>query len=174
MVVEVYTYSRLKGKFMILSIKKNIDILLVTTIVITLSAIGKICTEIGMPWYQLLSLPAVTPPDWVFGIVWTALYVMAGCAAVILIREFKHNNYYYLIIKFFLIMALLNAAWSYMFFVNRSISGALIDCIVLFLTCCSIIALTWRQARTVALLLLPNALWIAFALYLNYQILLLN
>lgn len=153
---------------------KNLDILLVSLTVIAVSTFGTLFTMRGEEWYQTLALPSITPPSWVFGIVWTTLYVMCGCAALILIRSYKHTYYYYFAIRLLLTAAVLNITWSYLFFVHHSIAGALIDCIVIEFIFITLLTLTWQDARTVALLLLPSALWIAFAVVINYQILLLN
>jgi len=159
---------------MISRIMKNLDVLVVSFCVITLSVVGKILTEMGMGWYATLNLPSIMPPSWVFGAVWTVLYLLAACAAIILMRAYKHVGYYQTVLGFFLLLVILNPLWSYLFFIEHSIAAALLDIIIMEFTLITIIFYAWEDAKTIALLMLPAALWVAFALYLNYQILLLN
>ncbi len=153
---------------------KNMDIIVVSLCVTLLSGFGKIFTQQGLSWYHTLNTPTIMPPDYVFGIVWTILYTLSACAVIILIRSYKHTMYWRWIIALFGINAFLSLAWSYLFFIHRSIDGALIDCIVMEFNLITVCMLLWSDARRIALLLLPNVLWVAFALYLNYQMLLLN
>lgn len=159
---------------MISRIMKNLDVIVISFCVITLSLVGKILTEMGMGWYRTLNFPSMMPPNWVFGAVWTVLYILSACAAVILIRAYKHIGYYQTILGFFIILAILNPLWSYLFFVEHSISAALLNIIVMEFILMTIIFLTWQDAKYIAFLMLPTAIWVAFALYLNYQMLLLN
>jgi tryptophan-rich sensory protein len=159
---------------MVSRIMKNIDIIIVSLIVTILSTFGKIASDLGMNWYQSLNLPPLTPPSWVFGLTWTLLYIFAACAVIILMRSYKHIGYYRSILGLFALCAILNIVWSYVFFIHNSIAGALIDCIVIEFNLITIIAATWHDARTLALLMLPGAVWVVFALYINYQILFLN
>lgn len=159
---------------MISRIMKNLDVILISLCVASLSAVGKIFTDMGLDWYRTLQLPSITPQNWVFGIVWTIIYILSACALVTLIRAYKHVGYYQTFLGFFLLLAILNPLWSYLFFIEHSIAAALLDAIVMEFTLITIIFYVWEDARTIALLMLPAALWVAFAIYLNYQILLLN
>ncbi len=159
---------------MVSRIMKNLDVLLISLCVVVLSTVGKILTDMGMVWYNTLVLPSLTPPNWVFGVVWPILYILVACAAVILVRAFKHVGYYQTVLGFFCLLVILNPLWSYLFFIEYSIAAALLDAIVMEFTIITIIVYTWQDARNIALLMAPAALWVAFAIYLNYQILLLN
>ncbi len=159
---------------MILRIVKNLDVIIISFCVATLSGLGKIFTDMGLDWYRELKFPQMMPENWVFGAVWTVLYILAACAVVILVRAYKHIGYYQAFLGFFLVLAILNPLWSYLFFIEHSISAALLDSIVMEFILITIIIYAWQDARAIALLMLPVALWTAFAIYLNYQILLLN
>ncbi|MBY0110058.1 MAG: tryptophan-rich sensory protein [Candidatus Babeliaceae bacterium] len=159
---------------MISRIMKNLDVIIISSCVVTLSVLGKIFTNTGLDWYRTLNLPHLVPENWVFGAVWTVLYILAACATVILVRAYKHIGYYQTFLGFFLLLAILNPLWSYLFFIEHSISAALLASIVMEFILITIIVYAWNDARIIALLMVPSALWIAFAIYLNYQILLLN
>jgi tryptophan-rich sensory protein len=153
---------------------KNLDAIVVSICVIALSVIGKTLTEAGMDWYATLQLPSMTPPSWLFGLVWTIIYILSACAVVTLIRAYKHIGYYQTILGFFALLTILNPLWSYLFFIEHSISAALLDAIVMEFILITIIFYTWQDAKSIALFMLLPALWVAFAICLNYQILLLN
>ena len=72
------------------------------------------------------------------------------------------------ILVLFIIAAVLSGLWPYLFFVHCTMLGALLDGIVLMLTLMLIVALTWRDARVIALLLLPLVGLLSYVLYLNY------
>lgn len=159
---------------MVLRIKKNIDIVSIGLLTGLFSGLSRAMYYQGEDWYMTLLLPALTPTHWVFGVVWSCLYIFFACALTQLVRGYKHTVYYRLVLLLFLLTALLSLAWSYIFFVHQSIPGSLVDCIVIEFLLITIINLTWKDARSIALLVLPIALWIAFALYINYKILVLN
>jgi translocator protein len=117
-------------------------------------------------WYRTLQRPPLTPPDWVFGPVWTALYVMIGLSIVLYIRAPKPGNAYpvYLLLAVHLTT---NFVWAYLFFGLRSPLAALLDIAVLDLTLVWL-AVAFRSASgPAAALLLPYLLWVSFATYLN-------
>ena len=156
-------------------LRKNNDIIIITVIILALTLIGRMCSQYGMYWYRSqLALPSIVPPDWVFPVVWTSIYIMCAAAALILVRSYEHTFYYRRILGLFVINAVLNLAWTYLFFVHHAIFGALLDAIVLELTLILLIALTWWDARIISWLLLPYACWVGFAIYLNYLVYLMN
>lgn len=159
---------------MISRIMKNLDVIAIGSCVIILATVSTIFSYLGMSWYDSLTLPVLTPPRWVFGIVWTTLYIFIQWALVILIRGYKHIGYYFTILGLFVLLAILNPLWSYLFFIEHSSAAALLDAIVIEFTLLTIILYVWDDARNIALLLIPSAVWVLFAMYLNYQILMLN
>ncbi len=159
---------------MISRIIKNIDIFLISLCVTLLAVIGKFIVKHEQAWYNTLNLPKLVPSSWMFSLAWSILYVGCACASLTLIRVYKNNRYYRLMIGLFILSAILNLLWMYLFFIHHSIAGALITNIVLEFILITILLLTWSKARSVALLVLPSALWVLFGIYLNYYILLLN
>lgn len=159
---------------MISRIMKNLDVIAISSIVIILAVVGRMFGNLGMSWYDSLTLPVLTPPHWVFGFVWTTLYIFIAWALVILVRGYKHIGYYFTILGLFMLLAILNPLWSYLFFIEHSSAAALLDAIVMEFTLLTIILYVWDDARAIALLLIPAAVWVVFAMYLNYQILMLN
>jgi tryptophan-rich sensory protein len=122
-------------------------------------------------WYQTLAAPPFAPPDWVFGPVWTALYLMMGLAAYLATRAARRSaadeRISHLAVALFLVQLALNGLWSILFFGLHSPGLALVEIVLLWLA----IGLTARQfsrlSRPAAALLLPYWAWVSFATVLN-------
>lgn len=125
-------------------------------------------------WYQTLNKPALNPPDWVFGPVWTVLYVMMALAAWCVWRRAGSWRRAMGAGVAYLLQLALNLLWSVVFFGWRSPAGALVVIVLLWLA----IAWTlWRFAqhtRLAAALLAPYLAWVSFAGLLNLLIVRLN
>jgi translocator protein len=124
-------------------------------------------------WYAGLVKPALTPPGWVFGPVWTLLYAMMGTAAWLVWRTL--GVYGALIpLGLFLGQLALNALWSYLFFGLQRPGLALLDIVALWLAILATLVNFWRAYASAGLLLLPYLFWVSFATYLNFQFWRLN
>ena len=120
-------------------------------------------------WYGKLNRSSLTPPDWVFPIVWGALYVMIGIAALKL-HSPPNSSTRKLAVKLFNLQLLANGLWSYLFFGKHQVLIALVDIFVMIL---STAGCMW-MAPSVRFWLLPYLIWIMFAAYLNFSIYQLN
>jgi translocator protein len=124
-------------------------------------------------WYSTLSRPALTPPDWVFAPVWTVLYIMiAVSTAMYYFSPIKHRLT--LTTAVLAVHLLTNFAWTYIFFSLQSPGLALADFILLDLSLLPVVVSFWKANRLSGVLLLPYALWVIFATYLNYGFYRLN
>ncbi len=125
-------------------------------------------------WYQTLHKPALNPPDWVFGPVWTVLYAMMALAAWCVWRRAGGWRRAAGAGVAYLLQLALNLFWSVVFFGWRSPSGALVVIVLLWL---AIVWTLWRFAphsRLAAALLAPYLAWVSFAGLLNLLIVRLN
>ena len=123
-------------------------------------------------WYINLHKPSFNPPKWVFGPVWTILYMMMGVVFG-KIWDNRNNNKPLLIL--FIIQLIYNLAWSPIFFYFQRIDFALYDIILLWTTLLFIILISlFRKAQIIAILLIPYFLWVSFAVILNLRIYQLN
>ena len=136
------------------------------------SAIGGIATiAFKEPWYSLLVKPSFNPPSWIFGPVWTTLYLMMTIAIWIFWHS-KNRNMNTVYIYF--IHIIFNTTWSIVFFVFHKITLALIVLVILILL---IIILMIRFKRVNLLsyyLMIPYLLWCFYALLLNLSLIILN
>jgi translocator protein len=122
-------------------------------------------------WYQELNKPSFNPPDWVFGPVWTALYIAMAFAAW---KVWRRHGLTRLAMTLFAVQLVLNLGWSVLFFGMREIGLALMEIAVLFI---AIVRTAFAFARidtVAALLLVPYLTWVAFAAMLNWVIWRLN
>jgi translocator protein len=121
------------------------------------------------PWYAALIKPDIVPPGWVFGAVWTVLYVMLGIVLAILIHARGARNRW-LAIGLFGVQFLLNLIWSPLFFGAHQVSlatGLLLAILVIAIAATVAI----RQVRPIAAwLMLPYLVWLGFASVLNLSI----
>jgi tryptophan-rich sensory protein len=122
-------------------------------------------------WYPLLNKPGFTPPDWLFGPVWTALYVLMGIAAWrVWCAKAKARE----ALALFGLQLVLNLAWSLIFFGLHGIGAAVAVIVVLEAAILATIAAFRKIDRLAAALLVPYALWVAFATVLNIAVWRLN
>lgn len=121
-------------------------------------------------WYPTLNKPSWTPPSWLFGPVWTLLYLMMAVAAWLVWRAGNSKG---ALILFWAQLAL-NLAWSFLFFGARSPTLGLIDIILLWIAIAATIFAFALHNRVAAFLLVPYLAWVSFATALNSAIYLLN
>lgn len=123
-------------------------------------------------WYAGLQKPPGTPPDAVFPVVWTLLYLMMGIAAARVARSAHPLRQAAL--RLFWLQLLLNAAWTVLFFGLRLPLPALLELLLLDAAVLLTLVVFRRIHRLAGALLLPYLLWILYATYLNAGIVLLN
>lgn len=166
--------------------KPNYIIIPLITIIVAL--VGSAFTTIGMPWYDsVLIQPELTPPKWLFPVAWNTIFLLTTISALIvwnkgtakkkflfILIDKKPSEKHWWIVTLFLMNALLNVLWSYLFFTQQMIGAAFIEMLILELTLVLLIWMIWDISKAASLLLLPYAGWVAFATYLTYQIWILN
>lgn len=144
-------------------------------ICLLVGVIGSFFTTPSIPtWYAGLVKPVFNPPNWVFGPVWTALYIMMGVSAWLVLKKCKEDQNAKAALVIFGIQLLLNGIWSPVFFGLKSALGGLIVIVVLLIMIAKTILVFWRISKTSALLLVPYILWVAFATVLNFYLWRLN
>ena len=121
----------------------------------------------NMNWFHSLKKPEFAPPDWIFGPVWSVLYVMIFLSLIFFLRT-GGLRYKILPITFFIIQLLLNFSWSYVFFNLQRIDWALIIIALLWITLLITIIMFYKYSKIAAWLLVPYFLWVSFASYLNF------
>jgi tryptophan-rich sensory protein len=142
---------------------------LIVSLVIPLSvgAVAGMFTSQAVPtWYASLNRPSFSPPNWVFGPVWTTLYLLLGISFFLIWKE-NPSQKRNLAIKVFAVQMLLNFAWSFIFFYFNMIGIALIEIILLWISIAVMIFLFYKIKPLAAYLNIPYLLWVSFATILN-------
>jgi benzodiazapine receptor len=121
-------------------------------------------------WYAQLHKAAFTPPNWLFGPVWTCLYVLIAVAGWRTWRRDPHGG----AMRLWWLQLLLNFLWSPVFFVAHQISIALAIIAALLAATAAFIVASWPADRVSAALFVPYFFWVGFATALNASIVALN
>lgn len=124
-------------------------------------------------WYQELTKPEWTPPGWLFGPVWSILYLSMGIAASIVWNS-KRSHRIDIPITVFIIQLVINALWSWIFFGKHTLLYSVIDITLLLIFIIITIFLFYKVNKKAGLILIPYLLWVSFATVLNFNIYLLN
>ncbi|MBI5530970.1 MAG: tryptophan-rich sensory protein [Candidatus Doudnabacteria bacterium] len=151
---------------------KNIAMLIVWVVVAELAGgIGSIFTAPNIAsWYTELVKPSFNPPSWVFGPVWTTLFLFMGIAAFLVWQKGWDRKQVKIALAVFMAQLVLNVAWSAIFFGQRNLGGAFAEIIILWLAILANIILFVKISKKAAWLLVPYILWVSFAGFLNFTI----
>jgi translocator protein len=124
-------------------------------------------------WYASLNKPFFSPPNWVFGPVWTTLYIMMGISIALVVEKapkIKRNDF----LGIFAFQLILNFLWSVVFFGIHQPLPAFIIIIALWINILVLILLFRKYSLAASLLLVPYLLWVSFASFLNLAVVYLN
>lgn len=124
-------------------------------------------------WYAALVKPALTPPDWVFPVAWTVIYILLGLTLALILHA-RGSRLRGPAIALFAVQMAVNLTWSPVFFGMHEVTWALAIIGMMFVLTVAMCALFVRIRTLAAVLLVPYLGWILFAAYLNYGILDLN
>lgn len=124
-------------------------------------------------WYQEMEKPAWNPPGWIFGPVWTSLYLMMAIAAW---RVWQNGGFTQQgpSLKLFLIHLVVNASWSPIFFGLKRPDFAFGIILILWILIVATVRSFSRVDKTSSILLIPYLLWVSFASFLNFTLWRLN
>ncbi|SFM19469.1 TspO/MBR family protein [Methanolobus profundi] len=125
-------------------------------------------------WYVSLEKPAIVPPGWSFSVVWPILYLLMGISLYLIWQKGWRSPGIKVAMYVFGIQLFLNFLWSLLFFGLRSPLMGFIDILALWVLILVNIVVFSRISRTAGLILVPYLLWVSFAAYLNYYLMILN
>ena len=126
-------------------------------------------------WYAALNRPSWTPPSWVFGPVWTVLYLLMGIAAWrVWVRHGFGDRRARRALVFYLVHLIFNAAWTWLFFGMQMLTAAAIEIVILWMMIAALVTVFWKLDRLAGALLLPYLLWVTYAATLSIGFAVLN
>ncbi len=137
--------------------------------IVAVLGLGLVIGSVTRPdgWYAALAKPPFSPPNWIFGPVWSVLYVMIAVAGA---RTFERGGSF----RLWLGQMTLNFLWTPAFFVLHQPRVALVIILAMLATITAFIVRRWNADRVSALLFVPYAAWVGFASLLNAAIVVLN
>jgi translocator protein len=123
-------------------------------------------------WYRRLAKPGWTPPDWLFPIAWTVLYI--AMAIAVWRVAYSDGPWVYPAVAFWSAQIVLNALWSPVFFGLRRLGAAMVVIVFLWLAVAATTAAFLQVDAVAGLMLVPYLVWVSYAGALNFAILRMN
>ena len=150
---------------------KYLSLGLILLVTFVASGVGSFVTSsFKEPWYSEILLPSFNPPSWVFGPVWTILYIFMSVAAWSAWKKTSDKK----ILQIYFIHIFFNSIWSVIFFGFHQIFIALIDLGIILIFVIWLIRIYYQVNKISFLLMMPYLLWSSYALILNGAIFYLN
>lgn len=141
---------------------------------LSIGIIGGVATASGVnDWFATIEKPSFNPLNYLFGPVWSCLYMLMGVSVFLILQATKSDNRINAI-RIFCFQLVLNFCWSFIFFKFHQIGWAFVEIIFIWL---SILVMIWsflKINKTAAYLQIPYFLWVSFASVLNGSLWILN
>lgn len=125
-------------------------------------------------WYKTLSKPSFNPPNWVFGPVWTILYLLMGISAYLIWQKGVNKKKVKVALSIFGLQLILNFLWSFLFFGLHSPLVSFVEIILFWIMILFTIFKFYKLSKPASYLLIPYIFWVSFAAILNLSIVILN
>jgi benzodiazapine receptor len=155
-------------------VNKTLKLILCLLITLAIGSISGIATAAGIKsWYLTLNKPFFNPPNYLFGPVWTLLYLLMGISIYLILQTPKTDMRKKAIIIFCVQLGL-NFLWSFLFFKFQRVGIAFIEILLIWASILTMILTFYKLNKTAALLQIPYLLWVSFASILNGAIWWLN
>ena len=150
---------------------KYLSLIIILLITFLAPMIGSYATTVFKePWYSEITLPSFNPPSWVFGPVWSTLYLLMSLAA----WKVWTNNFDKKLLKIYFIHLIFNSSWSIVFFGFHQIGLALLNLIIILIFIIILMKEYFIKDKISFYLMVPYASWSSYALVLNSAIFVLN
>ena len=150
---------------------KYLSLTFILLITFLASGIGGFTTAtFKEPWYSQIILPSFNPPSWVFGPVWTTLYILMSIAIWRIWIKYYDNK----ILNLYFFHLFFNTIWSVIFFGFHQIGLALLDLVLILIFIVLLMKIYYLKDKISFSLMVPYFLWSGYALVLNFNIFILN
>ena len=150
---------------------KYLSLTFILLITFLASAIGGFTTaNFKEPWYSQIILPSFNPPSWVFGPVWTTLYILMSIAIWRIWIKYYDNK----ILNLYFFHLFFNMIWSIIFFGFHQIGLALLDLFIILIFIVLLMKIYYSKDKISFSLMVPYFLWSCYAFVLNFNIFILN
>jgi len=158
-----------------MKIKNILKLIIAIAICQLIGNIGTIFTISAIStWYVTLQKPSFTPPNWLFGPVWTTLFTLIGISLYLVWNKGLENKNVKSSIFIFFLQLVLNVFWSFLFFGLKFPFYAFIEIIILWIAIAVTIFKFYNVSKKAGLIIIPYLVWVSVALALNYYVWILN
>lgn len=155
--------------------KKNYKLLILCIVIpLAVGSLAGLLTSQSMDAFSSLNKPALSPPGWLFPVVWTILYVLMGVSSYLVITSGAGKNKIRDALVIYGLQLLFNFFWSIWFFNFGWYLFAFVWLLILWVLIFNTIASFYEISKPSAYLMIPYLLWVTFAGYLNFAIYLMN
>lgn len=154
--------------------EKTISGIIASAYIFGLGYLGNQWTQESQEFYLQLTKPEITPPDWVFSVVWLILFSCIAAAGYYAWNHYKSYRFRTIFAVLYVINGLLVFLWPHLFFTRQLITTALYALIGLIIITEFMILAAFRVNQKSAYLLIPYLGWLFFATYLNTAFIVLN
>jgi len=155
--------------------KKKLQIVIAILGCEAVGILGSFTTFSAIPtWYIFLNKPFFSPPNWIFGPVWTILYALMGISVFLIWQKGIKNKINREAVTLFVIQLILNGIWTPIFFGLKNLFLALIVIVAMLYFIYQTISAFSKIDKKAAYLLYPYMAWVSFATLLNFSVWILN
>jgi tryptophan-rich sensory protein len=159
-----------EGKVVLSFRRQTLGLIVSIIICVGVAGLGGLVTDARVSdWYAQRAKPEWTPPDWVFGPVWTVLYICMAVAVWLVWRQGGIATAK-VAVALFAAQLVLNGLWSILFFGFQQPGIAAIEIVLMWAAILATIVAFWNRSTPASLLLVPYLAWVAFAVLLNWTI----
>jgi tryptophan-rich sensory protein len=152
--------------------RKPLQLVICILIPVLVGAVSGYFTAESIPtWYAGLQKPSFNPPNYLFGPVWTTLYIIMGISCYRIISRPPVDRRLMVI---YAVQLALNFLWSFIFFYFQALDWALVEILLLWGSILTMIILFYKTDKWAGLMNIPYLLWVSFATVLNYSLWVLN
>ncbi len=148
-------------------------IIIAGSLALITAAVGGTITHLDA-WYYALQQPAWAPPDYMFGVIWTAIFAMIAVSGFLVWQKAPSRRDIEISLGLYAFNGFLNLLWSFMFFRMERPDWAFYELIALWLSILALILFIRRFSVAAAVLLVPYIIWVTIAGVLNFQVVQLN
>lgn len=146
--------------------KFNIEIFVASfAVVLAVAFLGSMFTDTG-DWYESIK-PSITPPNYIFPIAWTILYILIAFSLYFTLLGAKNKRP---VIIIFGANLFFNLFWSYLFFVLKNPTLAFTDIVLMWCSIVFMIKVSYKVDKKAAYMLVPYLIWVTYAMLLNFLI----
>lgn len=150
------------------------ELIYAIAIPLALGGLSGFLTRNSMSTFDTMEKPPLSPPGWLFPVVWTILYILMGVASYLVYTSFAPRRKKQNALIFYALQLLFNILWPFFFFTFELFTFSFVWLIIMWALIIITCLMFWKISKPSAYLLIPYIVWVTFAAYLNLGIAILN